>query len=1284
MLGTQGDDVLIGTEGSDLLEGLGGHDVLDGRGGADIMDGGAGNDQFYVDHANDQVLERAGEGSDRVWAATSYVLSAGSSIEMLTTTNHFGMAAINLTGNELDQSIYGNDGDNILNGGGGADLLVGRLGNDQYFVDSMTDTVSERAGEGYDRVWASSSYTLTAGSSIERLTTTNHFGTGAINLTGNEYAQDIYGNDGDNILNGGGGADWMYGRAGSDHFYVDDANDLAIERDGEGYDRVWASSSYTLTAGSSIERLTTTDHFGTAAISLAGNEYAQDIYGNDGDNTLNGGGGADWMYGRAGSDQFYVDDANDLVFEREGEGYDRVWSSVNYVLSAGSSIERLTTTNHFGTAAINLAGNEFAQDIFGNDGDNIIDGGRGDDWMYGRAGNDQFFVDSANDLVFEQAGEGQDRIWASTSYTLSAGSSIELITTTNHSGTAAVNLAGNELGQTIYGNAGTNLLTGGGGADALYGLGGIDTFAFTAALGSANVAIVGDFSVAEDRILLGGAAGQPFAALASGALGAGAFRLGSAALDADDRIIYNPGTGALSYDADGAGGAAAVQFATLSTGLTNLAASSFTVSGGPNNLPVMISGSTASVAENSAASTVVYTAAATDADGDRIVYTLSGQHADRFSIDGATGQVRLNSPADYESLSSYNFTVNAVDSSGFGSSRAVVLTVTDVAEPPPGGSPYVVADAGSNDTAGTAQALDRGRFTPVSDGNVPDGSLPTARIQGEISPNTDADFFTVTLQEGELLILDVDGTTSLDSLIRVFGPTGLEVAENDDQVSFDAGSTAHSGISHNLDSLVRFRAPTSGTYTFSIQSFADTNGPTSSGSYVINVSIGPVATRAQIDEENIQSLITGAAWGGGSVTYGFTTSASQYGANEGVDEKDEAFEALNFTQQSAVRQIVGQVGGFTNLGFTELSANPGAAQMRYAMSDDPNTAHAYYPGTGNGGDSWYNNSGPLDDDGTRGTPRYDNPVVGNYGYLTFVHETGHALGLKHGHESPALSPDRDSMEFSVMTYRGYINAPTGENGGYKNETWGFAQTFMMYDIAALQRMYGADFTYNAGDSIYTWSPGTGAFLINGSTQWTPGGNRVFMTIWDGGGNDTYDLSNYAGAVTIDLRPGEWTTTSAVQLANLGGGNMARGNVANALLFSGDTRSLIENAIGGSGNDVLIANQAVNRLTGGGGADVFRFNSVSDSGRGVLSDTITDFASGTDRIDLSGIDANGNTAGDDAFTFIGSGAFTGAAGQLRYEVSGNSIRLLGDINGDSVADFELVVNSPVISQPDFIL
>ena len=100
-----------------------------------------------------------------------------------------------------------------------------------------------------------------------------------------------------------------------------------------------------------------------------------------------------------------------------------------------------------------------------------------------------------------------------------------------------------------------------------------DAFVFTAALGGGNIAALPDFAVGSDRIYLDDAV---FGALTPGALNPNAFRVGSAAADADDRIVYNSVTGALLYDADGNGAAAAVQFATLHEGLA-LTASDFQV-----------------------------------------------------------------------------------------------------------------------------------------------------------------------------------------------------------------------------------------------------------------------------------------------------------------------------------------------------------------------------------------------------------------------------------------------------------------------------------------------------------------------------------------------------------------------------------------------------------------------------------------------------------------------------------------------------------------------------------
>ena len=169
-----------------------------------------------------------------------------------------------------------------------------------------------------------------------------------------------------------------------------------------------------------------------------------------------------------------------------------------------------------------------------------------------------------------------------------------------------------------------------------------------------------------------------------------------------------------------------------------------------------------------------------------------------------------------------------------------------------------------------------------------------------------------------------------------------------------------------------------------------------------------------------------------------------------------------------------------------------------------------------------------------------------------------------------------------MSYRSYIGASTTQ--GLTNATWSFPTSLMMYDIAALQYMYGANY-YNTGHStVYQWDPNTGQEFINGVAQAAPGGNTIFMTVWDGGGTNTYDFSNYATNLSVNLNPGAWTITSAAQLANLGDGHIAIGNIANAYLYNNNPASLVQNAVGGAGNDTIIGNAADNKLTGGHGND----------------------------------------------------------------------------------------------------
>ncbi|HYI47922.1 MAG TPA: calcium-binding protein [Allosphingosinicella sp.] len=147
-----------------------------------------------------------------------------------------------------------------------------------------------------------------------------------------------------------------------------------------------------------------------------------------------------------------------------------------------------------------------------------------------------------------------------------------------------------------------------------------------------------------------------------------------------------------------------------------------------------------------------------------------------------------------------------------------------------------------------------------------------------------------------------------------------------------------------------------------------------------------------------------------------------------------------------------------------------------------------------------------------------------------------------------------------------------------------------------------------------------------------------------------------------------------------GSDQMTGGADNDLLYGGDGNDVIA---GGSGND---------NLWGGTGADIFVFDRTGDSrvtalrsdGAKFLPDRIHDFVSGEDRIDLSAIDAKAATGANDAFTFIGAAAFTGQAGQLRYDLTGGFMQIMGDIDGDGRADFEIVAATPILQATDFIL
>ncbi|WP_427501728.1 calcium-binding protein (plasmid) [Methylomonas sp. MED-D] len=434
-------NVLTGNSAVNTLTGGAGNDTLDGGAGADSLVGGMGDDTYYVDNASDIVTENANEGTDTVNSSAAYTL--GNNVENLVLT---GTAAINGTGNTLNNTLTGNAAANTLSGGTGADTMMGGVGDDIYVVDNAGDVVIEAIGEGTDAVQSSLTWTL--GANLESLTLT---GTTAINGTGNALDNVLAGNSAANVLSGGAGNDT----------YVVGTGDTVVEYTNEGIDTVQSGIAWTL--GANVENLTLT---GTAAINGTGNSLDNVLTGNSVANTLTGGVGNDT----------YVVGSGDTVVENANEGIDTVQSSITWTL--GANVENLTLT---GTTAINGTGNEEDNFIIGNSAANVLiggtgydtlDGGLGADNLSGGVDDDYYYVDNVGDAVFENADEGWDTVETSISgYTLIT--NVENLQLAY--GAGAINGSGNDGDNQLYGNQSANLLSGGLGDDTLDGGLGADT-----------------------------------------------------------------------------------------------------------------------------------------------------------------------------------------------------------------------------------------------------------------------------------------------------------------------------------------------------------------------------------------------------------------------------------------------------------------------------------------------------------------------------------------------------------------------------------------------------------------------------------------------------------------------------------------------------------------------------------------------------------------------------------------------------------------------------------------
>jgi hypothetical protein len=223
IIGTASHDSLWGDGNNNEIMAGAGFDTIVSGGGTNTLIGGAGGDIYFVQGISDTVIEEVGGGYDVVLVQSGIQLEAGSEVEALAVNT---TAGIFIGGNEFQQVLTGNVGDDQLDGGGGNDLLIsgggsnylsGGTGDDIYYAQGLNDFVTEAAGEGFDVVLTSGSLELSSTSEVEVIAVNTANG---VTILGSDITQTIQGGAGSDRFVGGLGNDTLTGSGGADIFVL--------------------------------------------------------------------------------------------------------------------------------------------------------------------------------------------------------------------------------------------------------------------------------------------------------------------------------------------------------------------------------------------------------------------------------------------------------------------------------------------------------------------------------------------------------------------------------------------------------------------------------------------------------------------------------------------------------------------------------------------------------------------------------------------------------------------------------------------------------------------------------------------------------------------------------------------------------------------------------------------------------------------------------------------------------------------------------------------------------
>jgi len=1272
LTGNDGQNVIRGASdgfGSpvDHLDGQGGDDLISDGAGDHVMDGGDGVDTFLY-----EALAIA-TGIEVSLAAQGAAQDTG--VGNMTLTNFE-----NLTGTVYADTLTGDGNANVLAGDLGDDTLSGGAGNDSLYGDGAIFMDTHGTGLSGPIGFLADSSSLYVGG----------FG-------GNDTLEGGLGND---LINGGSGNDTASYEHASGAVTATLFNNTTGNGNSSGADGNDTLNSIENLKGSAFNDV------------LNGNALANVLTGGDGHDSLRGNGGDDTLLGGLGDDFLNGGLGDDLI--DGGDGVDRAayFTNATNGVHVDLNLQGVAQETLQGVDTLvgieNLTGTSFGDTLIGDGGDNWL-GGQSDgtaDTISGNGGND-LIVNGRGDHILD-GGSGVDT-FSMNSTTVPGGVTISLALQGAAQNTGGgnmtlsgfENLSGSGWNDTLTGDGGNNVLggeqgndvlVGGAGNDALYGDGafGVDTHGVG---GSGPITFYSDITTQ----FVGGVGGDD---TLEGGLGNDSLDGGSG----HDTASYEHASGAVTVflDDSGGGSSSGADGNDTLVSIENVTGSAYR--------DTLVGNSSDNVLTGGGEIDILSAWGGNDTllAGDGADY-LSGGMGDDI-IDGGAGYDRAAYNLGATTGVTVDLNIQGAAQNTIGAGMDTLIGIEDLSGT--GFNDILTGDGQNNWIWGGSNGFTTSG-NDIIDAGGGDDIVEVGAGNQTLSGGTGNDTLSLWAHGGAEISsagvafsLAAQGTAQnwRQGMISATGFENVSGSRYDDALTGDSNANVLLG-DVGSDTLVggagndtlygdgRFVAdwgPTSSPWGFSLYGDVERDFGTGSGLDGNDFLEGGLGDDTVDGGRGIDTASYANA--SGAVTVILTATG---GSSSGADGNDTLVAIENITGgafndtltgNSGVNSIAGGAGADTiqgGAGNDTVDGGTGLDTATYANASGSVTVTLTATGGSSTGADGIDTLISIENATGSG---FDDTLTGNGAGNVLSGLDGNDL-LNGGLGADTLDGGNGTDTASYASATDAVTVTLTATGGSSAGADG-SDT-----LVSIENVVGSAFndTLTGNNNANILNGGAGADTING------GGGDDLLIGGDGGdaldggaGINTADYSGSSAAVTVNLSSGKGSGGSAAgdTLANI---QNVTGSAFNDKLTGSGAANMLT---GGTGNDQITGGGGSDTLYGGTGTDSFLFASSADIGTSASHDAIWDFEAGgttaataVDHIDLNLIDANTKSANkDEAFTFIGTNAFTNHAGELRIQVTGDHVaNILGDTNGDGVADFVLEVHyTGVLDATDFVL